>query len=72
MIHDIALWIGYVVLCCGGIAIVSGMIIGASILANRASHHALETVGGWKVFMEYREWYWHERPKNTQTKEGRG
>jgi hypothetical protein len=59
----IALWIGYGVLTTGGIAIAAALFVGAAILSNRAQNLALKSIGGWKVFYEYRDWY-HQNKKS--------
>ncbi|WP_162232524.1 hypothetical protein [Methylogaea oryzae] len=44
----------------GGICLLMALLCWAAILSNRAQHALIDTLGGWKVFMEYREWF-HSR-----------
>jgi hypothetical protein len=60
---NLAICIGYVVLAVGGAAGVALCLIGLCLLSNRLQNHMIDTLGGWKVFMEYRDWY-HERQRN--------
>lgn len=53
-----AMWLGYAVMAACGTAAVSGALIGAVMLLNRASWKLLEPYGGFKTFQQFREWYW--------------
>jgi hypothetical protein len=57
------MWIGYAVMVAGAIAVIGGIGIGAAMVSNKASHMVLDAYGGWKVFQEYRQWYYDVRPK---------
>lgn len=57
MLNQIIYWIGAAVCVAGGIAIAAYALIASAMLSNRAQRAALNTCGGWKVFMEYRDWY---------------
>ncbi len=61
--ETISLWVGYIVISAGGVCAIAGAVIGAAILSNRAQHKLLETIGGWKAFMEYRDWF-HDQKRN--------
>ena len=58
-----AMWIGYAVMVAGAVVIVGGVLIGAAAVSNKASHVVLDAYGGWKVFLEFRDWYHTERSK---------
>lgn len=67
----VATWIGYVVMLSCGVAVAAGSVIWASMLSNRASKMAVDAYGGWKVFLEFREWYHNERPRVSAMEEQR-
>lgn len=58
-----AMWIGYAVMMVGAFVVCLGVLIGAATVSNKMSHMVLDAYGGWKVFLEFREWYHNERPK---------
>jgi uncharacterized membrane protein (DUF2068 family) len=51
------IWIGNAVMAIGAAIIVCSLATCAAWLVNYAVRQLLECYGGWKVFMEYREWY---------------
>lgn len=53
------LWIGYVVAGLSAIAALAAAVIGVALLSNKAQHMLLASIGGWKIFLRYREWYHH-------------
>lgn len=57
----VAIGIGYTVMVAFGIAVTCGVVIGVAALMNKAQHALVDSFGGWKVFMEYREWLNNER-----------
>lgn len=58
--HDaFFLWIGYAAAGLTAIAALASAVIGVAILSNKAQHMLLNTLGGWKTFLRYREWYHH-------------
>jgi hypothetical protein len=59
-----AMWFGYVVMVTGGLLIVCMMVVGATILSNKAQHKLVDTIGGWEVFFEYRNWL-NKRKNNS-------
>lgn len=60
-----AMWLGYAVMVAGGTAAASGVVIGAVMLLNEAIRRMLEPYGGFKTFMQFREWYW-KQPENQK------
>ena len=68
----VAMWIGYAVMVAGAVAVIGGIGIGAAMVRNKASHMVLEAYGGWKVFQEFRVWYYTERPEVGTGKTGEG
>ena len=58
-----AIWVGYAVMIVGAFVVCLGALIGAAMVSNKMSHMVLNAYGGWKVFLEFREWYHNERPK---------
>ena len=64
----IAISLGYSVMAAIAVCIVAGVAIGAARLSNRAQHALLESLGGWKTFMEYRKWYHQKQAKNEEEK----
>jgi hypothetical protein len=71
-----AMWIGYAVMMIGAFVVCTGVLIGAAMVSNKMSHMVLDAYGGWKVFLEFRDWYHSERPKvgadKTANVESRG
>lgn len=59
MYSDTFIWIGYAVATLSAIAALAAAAIGVAMLSNHAQHMLLETIGGWKIFLRYREWYHH-------------
>lgn len=56
----IAMWLGYALMAASGAAAVSLVIIAVAALMNEAIRKMLEPYGGFKTFLEFREWY-HKR-----------
>lgn len=54
---NIVYGIGKAVTILGGLCIVAVLVIALAYLSNMAQHKALESYGGWKTFLQYREWY---------------
>ena len=63
---NLALIIGYIVLVCGSAALIFLFLYGLCILSNRLQHAIAETMGGWKVLMEFRDWHRNFRPKGEE------
>lgn len=57
MLEHIFYWTGSVVVGAACITVAAGAITGCAFALNRAVRHVLESYGGMKVFLEYREWY---------------
>lgn len=65
-IDYIAINIGYFIL---GISLLSLFIfscVGVCLLSNRLQTKLMETLGGWKVFYEFRDWYHNVREKEPE------
>lgn len=60
----LAISLGYTVMAAISVCIVAGVVMGAAVLSNRAQHALMDSLGGWKTFLECRKWY-HQR-KDTQ------
>ena len=52
-----AIWIGNAMMCIGSGLLLCGAATGAAMAINYAVRQLLDCYGGWKVFLEYREWY---------------
>lgn len=57
----LALLTGYWLLLLAGISTLFSITWGVCLLMNRTQHKIAETMGGWKVLMEFRHWYHHVR-----------
>lgn len=64
-VDEFAKWLGYAVMFACGTAAVSGLVIGAVMLFNRATWAVLGAWGGVKVFKQYLAWY-HDQPENQK------
>lgn len=64
------MWLGYAVMAACGTAAVSGAVIGAVMLLNLAAWRLLEMYGGFKTFLEFREWYWAQPENKDRSKSG--
>lgn len=51
-----AMWLGYVWMASGGVAVTAGLIVLAAMASNKAQHEAVRSLGGWKLFLEFRDW----------------
>lgn len=67
MLDQIIYWVGAATCVAGGVCIAAAALIGCTRLSNRASHKVLESYGGWKVFREYRDWYYANKLHPTAT-----
>lgn len=64
----VAIGIGYTVMVAFGIAVTCGVVIGVATLMNKAQHALVDSIGGWKVFLEYRDWLHNQRDKTSDKK----
>ena len=53
------LWIGYAAAGITALAALAAAVIGVALLSNKAQNMLLASIGGWKIFLQYREWYHH-------------
>ncbi len=73
MLDQIIYWVGAVSCVAGGVCIVATVLISCALLSNRAANRLLESYGGWKVFLEYRDWYnANKRAHPTATNQNKG
>jgi len=56
--NDMFLVMGWITAICAGWVLILLAVIGLVRMSNFASHQVLDCYGGWKTFLEYREWYW--------------
>lgn len=71
MVEQIIYGTGVIVVVAACVSAAALAVIGCALLCNRAVRHVLDSYGGWKVFLEYREWYL-ERKRNRPTAQGAG
>lgn len=62
MLEHIIYWTGVIVCIAGGVSLTAFALIGCAMLSNLAQNRLIESYGGWKVFLEYRDWY-HEHKR---------
>jgi hypothetical protein len=55
--NNVAIWIGYLVMVCGGVLGIAGLVFGVAYAMNVSCSKALASYGGWKVFKEFVQWY---------------
>ncbi len=61
MMTAYALGVGKWVMALGAALLVSAMLTGVAYAINYTIRKLLDCYGGWKVFLQYREWYHNER-----------
>lgn len=62
-INEIAQAIGYIFMTVSAGLILFYMVIFAAFVGNHAVHKLVDHIGGWKTFLEYREWYHRNKEK---------
>lgn len=55
---DIFYWIGVSLAVFSAWFLLLAVAFGLCLLSNRVSHLVLDCYGGWKTFIEYKEWYY--------------
>lgn len=61
-----AMWLGNAVMVIGATIIVCGLATYAAWLANYTVRQLPECYGGWKVFLQYRDWYNENKKGGTK------
>jgi hypothetical protein len=62
-IDNIALFTGYAVLISSSVILILLILFGVCMLSNRLQNKIMETMGGWNVFYEFRDWYHNVKDK---------
>jgi len=57
MMNIAAMWIGYAMMMVGSFVICLAGLMGAVMVFNKAINMAVRAHGGWRVFLEFRDWY---------------
>ena len=52
--------IGYIVAACTTWGLILVVVSMLCFLSNRVTHMVLDSYGGWKTFIKYRDWYFEQ------------
>jgi hypothetical protein len=65
MMGQIIYWVGVAVCTASGISVAALALIGCALVSNRAQNHLIDSLGGWKILLEYRDWYNQRRSQQA-------
>lgn len=69
MLDATAQLVGYLVIVATAIGLFAAMVFALAAVSIRAQHALVDSLGGWKTFLEYRDWY-HQRDTPQATEKG--